>query len=63
MNEVNISSLGVDGVDPKDYPDFCDAYFTEGYKHNGEELLPNELEYLELNYPDVLQHIAYMSLQ
>ena len=43
---VDLDSLVVDGIDPKDYPDFCDAYFSEGKYLDGTELPDDLLEEL-----------------
>ena len=29
LNNVNVIDVEVDGLDMKDYPDFCDAYISE----------------------------------
>ena len=44
MNISEVENLGVDGVVTRDYPDFCDAYFSEGWhiKEN-RELTEDEL--------------------
>jgi len=40
----DIEDLEVDGVDTKDYPDFCDAFFCHAiWKETGEELTDDEL--------------------
>lgn len=63
MNINEVEDLEVEGVDPSDYPDFCDAYFSRGFhiKEN-RELTPEELEELREKYPDILWDKAYMSL-
>lgn len=48
MNLDNICDVEVDGIDPKDYPDFCDAYISYAvWKDTGVELTEDELS--ELN--------------
>ena len=58
-----VGDLEVDGVDSRDYPDFCDAYFSIGY-HIKEQryLTDDELEYLTDTYPEYLNEMAYESL-
>jgi len=56
--------LEVDGVDPRDYPDFSDAYFTNGYLKGREEpLSEDELEYLTNNYGEELNRAAHDSMR
>ena len=57
----DITNLEVDGVDSKDYPDFCDAFFSYGEK-NGVILTEDELDKLADDYPEVLSEMAYESL-
>jgi benzoyl-CoA reductase/2-hydroxyglutaryl-CoA dehydratase subunit BcrC/BadD/HgdB len=63
MNISEVENLGVDGVVTRDYPDFCDAYFSEGWhiKEN-RELTEDELIQIGEDYPDVLNEMAYESL-
>jgi hypothetical protein len=58
-----VENLSVEDVDPRDYPDFCDAYFSEGW-HIAEnrELTEDELIQLGEDYPEVLNEMAYESL-
>ena len=43
---VDLDSLVVDGIDMRDYPDFCDAYFSEGKYLDGTPLTDDVLEEL-----------------
>jgi hypothetical protein len=43
---VDLDSLVVDGIDTRDYPDFCDAYFSGGCYLDGTELPDDLLEEL-----------------
>ena len=57
-----VENLQVDGVDPKDYPEFCDAFFNAGWHiKEDRELTDEELEYLTDNYPEYLNELAYES--
>ena len=29
LNGLEVADLEVDGIDPRDYPDFCDAYIAD----------------------------------
>lgn len=43
---VDLDSLVVDGIDTRDYPDFCDAYFSAGCYLDGTPLPDDVLEAL-----------------
>ena len=43
---VDLDSLVVDGIDHRDYPDFCDAYFSGGCYLDGTPLPDDVLEAL-----------------
>ena len=59
----DVENLEVDGVDVKDAPEFCDAYFSSAtFKKTGKELNDFQLEYLTDNYPELLSEMAYESL-
>jgi len=63
MDIKEVENLGVDGVDTKDYPDGCDAYFCEGWHiKEDRELTEDELISLGEDYPEVLNEMAYESL-
>ena len=51
---IDLQSLVVDGIDTRDYPDFCDAYFSEGFYLDGTELPDDVLE--ELSNDPALVH-------
>jgi hypothetical protein len=55
LNGRTVVDAEVDGVDSKDYPDFCDAYFCSAfYEDNGEALSDQDLELLQELFPSVL---------
>ena len=59
----DVENLCVDNVDTRDYPDFCDAYFCEGWHISEDrELTEDELIQLSDDYPEVLNEMAYESL-
>ena len=60
--EVDKASLEVDGVDPRDYPDFSDAYFSAGSFTDGTPLNDEEIDQLSDQYGDLLYDKAYDSL-
>jgi hypothetical protein len=55
-----VVDVEIDGVDSRDYPDFCDAYFSHAvFKDTLEELSDEELEQLTEDNPDVVNEMAY----
>lgn len=42
--KISLESIVVEGVDPKDYPDFCDAFMTYAEWEDGTPLTEEELE-------------------
>ena len=58
-----VVDVEVDGVDGRDYPDFCDAYFSYAvFEDTGEELDEEDMDLLNEVYPEVLNEMAYESL-
>jgi hypothetical protein len=51
---INYDSLEVDGIDTRDYPDFCDAYFSHGEYEDGEEMSDEALQDLTEKNPNLL---------
>ena len=57
--KVKIGSLEIDGVDPRDYPDFCDAYFSYAeFEDDGSPLDDDQLTELSEQYSDVINVMA-----
>ena len=64
MNTTQIptvaKNLQVSGVVFKDYPDFCDAYFSYGeHSEDATSLTEDELNELTEQYPDVVNEMAH----
>lgn len=57
--KVDRMSLSVEGVDPCDYPDFCDAYLVGGTYMDGTALTDDEMNDLCDKYADVVNEMAY----
>ena len=49
--ELSKVRLEFDGIDTKDYPDFCDAYVCGG-EYDGEPLTEEQIDYLNENESD-----------
>ena len=62
LNGKMVVDLEIDGVDPKDYPDFSDAYFSYGCYEDGTPLTEDELDKLTWLACDVLWEMAFESL-
>ena len=53
---MKITNYQIDGVDKKDYPDFCNAYLSYAEDKNGKPLSDNELlEWEKINYEEFYQ--------
>lgn len=57
--EVDLSTIELDGVDIKDYPDFADAFISYAEDYEGNELTESELE--ELNKDSSFVHELVLS--
>ena len=53
-----ITNIEFDGIDTKDYPDFCDAYISSADK-DGKPITNEELENLDSQfvYDELMKHI------
>jgi hypothetical protein len=58
LDVVDLSSLQIEGIYMDDYPDFCDAYFSDGNRLDGTKLLDDELEKLTDDFPEMLNEMA-----
>ena len=58
---VNRDSIQVDGVDSRDYPDFCDAYLSEAQWSDGTDLTEDELAELDESMPELSHELAIES--
>lgn len=58
LDIVDLVTLQIEGLDTRDYPDFCDAYFARGNKLDGTPLNDDELTDLTENYPFTLHEMA-----
>lgn len=60
LNNRNVVSAEVENVDPKDYPDFCDAYFCYAiWEDTKEQLTDEELMQLTFECGDSLNEMAH----
>ena len=63
LNGRTVVDAEVDGVDSRDYPDFCDAYFCSAfYEDNGEALSEDDLILLDELFPEVLNEMSFNRL-
>ena len=60
--EIDLRSLEIDGVDPRDYPDFSDAYISYALFTDGSELNDQEMDQLNDEHGDLVHDLAYSSL-
>lgn len=51
LDNVNVVDIEIDGIDMKDYPDFCDAYISDAKFEDGTPLTDEQLEKLQEQNP------------
>jgi hypothetical protein len=55
-----VEGVEIDGINPRDYPDFCDAFILEA-TYKGREMTDEELEALnedsDFVYDKVMEHL------
>jgi hypothetical protein len=62
LNGRKVVDVEVDGCDSRDYPDFCDAYFSYAvFEDTLEELTDDELIELTDLHGDVVNEMAFES--
>lgn len=55
-----VDGIDIDGIDPSDYPDFCDAFICAAHwVDTGEDLSDEELEDLQECNQDMVYEMAY----
>lgn len=60
LNNRNVINAEVDGVDSRDFPDFCDAHFCYAiWEDTKEELTDEELMQLTIECGDSLNEMAH----
>lgn len=62
LNGRVVVDVEIEGADSRDYPDFCDAYFSYAvFEDTLEVLTDEELEKLTEENSDVVNEMAYES--
>lgn len=61
MDFTKISNVEVEGIDTKDYPDFCDAHITYA-EIDGVPLNDEQLDYLNEQRPDIVHEKVFEKL-
>ena len=56
-----IDNIELDGIDTKDYPDFCDAFISAA-DYDGREMTKEELDALNSEYPEFVYDEVINSL-
>jgi len=56
----DLTDWDIDGVDSRDYPDFCDAFLAEA-SVGDYELTEEELEYVQETFPEWISEQAFES--
>ena len=60
MDYTKIDNIEVEGIDFKDYPDFCDAFIASA-DYNGVEMTEEQLEDLNINHADFTYDQVYQA--
>ena len=60
FNYFLITNVVIDGVDYRDYPDYCDA-FIDSADYDGEEMTDKELDLLNDDY-ELVRELVWESL-
>jgi hypothetical protein len=60
IDTSQVEDIEIDGINPRDYPDFCDAFILEA-TYKGREMTDEELEALnedsDFVYDKVMEHL------
>ena len=60
IDTSQVEDIEIDGIDTRDYPDFCDAFILEA-SYKGREMTDEELEALnedsDFVYDKVMEHL------
>lgn len=60
LKDRSVIVTEVDGVDPGDYPDFCDAYISDAYwEDTGLPLTSEELDLMNDMFPELAAEMAF----
>ena len=59
---LDYSSIEVENVDRRDYPDFCDAYIIYAEFQNGVELTEDQIDQLNEEHSDIVYEAACDSI-
>lgn len=62
LNGRTVVNATVDGVDTRDHPDYCDAYFDYAEFEDGTALTDEQLDQLSMQNAEKLNEMAFMSL-
>jgi hypothetical protein len=57
--KVDLSTVEIDGIDTRDYPDFADAFFSYAEDHKGRELTDAEIDSLNDQHYDLTNEIIH----
>jgi hypothetical protein len=58
LDVVDLASLEISGIDHRDHPDYCDAYFSKGNRLDGTLLSDDELISLTEDFPFTLHEMV-----
>lgn len=59
---TQVKHMEFDGIDTRDYPDFCDAYLVYAELEDGTELTDEQIDHLNDEHRDFVNENVYQSL-
>jgi len=59
IDVTQLRDIEVDGIDPKDYPDFSDAFIASACWLNGDDLTDEEIDELNDDYRDFVYDTVF----
>lgn len=57
LDRIDIASLEINGINHRDAPDYCDAYYSKGSFIDGTEMTDDQLENLKDISPDLFYEL------
>ena len=59
LDNVKVVDIEIDGINMKDYPDFCDSYISDAYFTNGTQLTDEQLVDLQEQNPEAFGEAVF----
>lgn len=59
MKNININSIEIEGIDIKDYPDYCDAFISYAEYKDGTILNDEQVEKLNEDHSEIVNELIH----